>query len=185
MKITPNIITLARIVLAVCAIVLLLDRTLTGLVLAFFVFTAAGLSDIWDGVLARRSGQITSFGKIMDPIADKILVLGVLLTYSSLGLYSFYLLLPILIRECAVTLIRLYLVTKNVVIQAEKSGKLKVISQMVSVFFTFLYLLTRDYLHIAETPAYILNILCLALATWFSLISGVDFLRKNWKLVYE
>ena len=72
----PNTITSIRVALAPVVALLLLGQTFHSRLLAFLVFVLAGISDLWDGQLARRRGQITNFGKIVDPVADKLLVLA-------------------------------------------------------------------------------------------------------------
>ncbi len=191
MKITPNQLTVARIVLAFLTFYLILNPSIWFKIAAFVVFTAAALTDLWDGRLARKGGMITNFGKILDPIADKILILGAFICLTVLGAYPFWVLIPIFIREIGVTVLRLYFLRKNVVVAAEKSGKIKVVTQIVSLGITFFYIVNRDYTgSISGWPdqtgvfLFASSYFCLALATYYSLISGWDFLKKNWRHIY-
>lgn len=188
MKITPNQLTVLRIILAFISFYFLLQSSFAFRVAAFVIFTLAALTDLWDGWLARSGGMITNFGKILDPIADKILILGAMTCFYYLGLYPFWILIPIFFREILITLLRLYLLSKEVVIAAEKSGKIKVVTQIVSLFITFIYLLDRDYTHnVSHWPDWmhdasmIASYIFLIIATWFTLLSGWEFFKHNWR----
>ena len=181
-KITPNHLTILRIILSFVTFYLLLQTSFSSRIAALFVFTIAALTDLWDGQLARSGGMITNFGKIMDPIADKLLILGTFSILSYLGMYPFWVLIPIFVREIGVTLARFYLLGKNVVIAAEKSGKFKVVTQIVSLFATYICMLVRDYLH-TNMFFDILNYTFFFIATWFSISSGWDFLKHNWRSI--
>ncbi len=194
LKITPNQLTIIRIVLAFLSFYFLLQHTLSDRIIAFTIFTIAGLTDLWDGWLARRGGMITNFGKILDPIADKILVLGAFTILSMLGCYVWWMLVPIFLREISVTVIRLWFLKKDIVVQAERSGKIKVITQFISLSVTFLYLLSKEYgagiLGVQWNPGIeqillIGNLLFLGIATWFTLLSGWEFFKHNWRHIYE
>ncbi|MBI4398132.1 MAG: CDP-diacylglycerol--glycerol-3-phosphate 3-phosphatidyltransferase [Candidatus Omnitrophica bacterium] len=190
-QITPNLLTLLRVILAFVTFYLLMHSYFWMRLGAFGVFTVAALTDLWDGQLARRSGRVTDFGKILDPIADKILILGVFLCFISLNVYPLWAVIPIFVREVSVTVYRLYLLRKNVVVAAERSGKIKVVVQMISLAVSFFYLMDREYTSgISGWPGQIhvslfwASYLGLAAATYFSLISGWDFFRKNIRRSY-
>ncbi|MBI4971403.1 MAG: CDP-diacylglycerol--glycerol-3-phosphate 3-phosphatidyltransferase [Candidatus Omnitrophica bacterium] len=182
-KITPNHLTIIRVILAFVTFYLLIQSSFTARIVALFVFTVAALTDLWDGQLARSGAMVTNFGKILDPIADKILILGTLFILSDLGMYPFWALIPIFVREVGVTGIRFYFLGKNIVVAAERSGKIKVISQIISLFVTYVCLMVRDYSH-SNIFFDLANYTFLAGATWFSLSSGWDFLKHNWRNLY-
>ncbi len=138
----PNAITLARV--AVCpAIFLLALSSSTALrYAAFGLFLLAAFSDVWDGHLARKHGLITDAGKLLDPIADKLLLASTLVPFYLIGqradelermpwwgAFPFWALLVVFGRELLVTLFRGYAVRRGVVIQAGKSGKHKALAQ--------------------------------------------------------
>lgn len=149
-KITANQLTMGRIVLAcLVPIFLLADHSFISRFLAFWTFLVAGLTDIWDGLIARNEGQITTLGKILDPIADKMLNLGTMISFALLGLYSFWFLVLIIVREVVVTAVRFYYIAKGKVLPAESAGKIKTLLQIVSIFFTYAYLLERDYARVS------------------------------------
>ncbi len=191
MLITPNRLTYLRFLFSVIAIYCLLQTQITYRWIAIFMLILSGLTDYWDGLLARKTGLITTIGKILDPIADKVLVLGAMITYSIIGLYSLLWVIPILIREVLITIIRIVLLKKGVVVQAEKSGKLKMIFQLASIYSSFVYLMARDYQGNAfffwfEVYAPILNVIqyfFLFAALLWTLYSGVEFFRNNKKVL--
>jgi CDP-diacylglycerol---glycerol-3-phosphate 3-phosphatidyltransferase len=131
----PNSITVARIALAPLFVYLLLispNPNSWQHWLATFVFVFAISTDGIDGAVARRTGKVTNLGKILDPIADKALLGGALLTLSYLGEIDWWITILILGREIAVTLYRA-MVVKNKVIAATLSGKLKTILQGIAI----------------------------------------------------
>ncbi len=131
----PNAITLARIALVPVFVFLLLiasDQNSLERWVAIVVFVLAISTDGLDGAIARRTDKVTNLGKILDPIADKALVGGSLLTLSYLGEIDWWITFLILARELAVTLYRVLLV-KTKVIAATSAGKLKTIFQGVAI----------------------------------------------------
>ena len=133
----PNVITLARIGLAPVFIwVLFLFPAPSAperwIVVALFVLASA--TDGVDGALARRRNQVTDLGKLLDPIADKVLIGGALVALSLLGQVEWWVTIVILFREIAITVYRLAVV-KNRVIEASGGGKFKTIMQSVAVGF--------------------------------------------------
>ena len=133
----PNVITLARIGLAPVFIWVLFlypsqSATERWIVVALFVLASA--TDGVDGALARRRNQVTDLGKLLDPIADKVLIGGALVALSLLGQVEWWVTIVILFREIAITVYRLAVV-KNRVIEASGGGKFKTIMQSVAVGF--------------------------------------------------
>jgi len=143
--ITPNRITAFRIVLAITLPLLLLwKRSFGAELVVLFGFTLACVTDWWDGHLARKRGMTTSSGKIADPIADKILILGLMMTFCHFRLYGWEWIALILLREVTVTATRIYYLVKGRAIQAEWAGKLKVGFQIGSIYATLLFLMAYD-----------------------------------------
>jgi CDP-diacylglycerol--glycerol-3-phosphate 3-phosphatidyltransferase len=142
----PNVITLARI--AVCPVIfyLALSPSMMARFGAFVLFVIAGLSDVWDGYLARRYDLITEMGKLLDPLADKLLLLatfGPFFIISQRGIeadlipwwgaWGVWVLVVILGRELFITVFRSYAVGRGVVIAAGKSGKQKALLQALFI----------------------------------------------------
>lgn len=155
----PNGITVARVVAAPVVFALILGGGFGQLVVAFILFVAAGLSDLWDGHLARRRGQITDFGKLADPIADKLLVLATFIPFYIVSLREsgmtevevvpfwgrmpLWVLIVILGREVIVTVFRGFAKRKGVVIAAGKAGKYKALFQNLFIGGEILWLALR------------------------------------------
>lgn len=141
----PNGITVARFIAAPVVFVLLLNGGFGPFVLAFILFVSAALSDIWDGYLARRRGEITDFGKLADPIADKLLVFATFIPFyivshrpgevGALPIVPLWQTLPLWVlllvlgREVLITVFRGFAKRKGVVIPAGKEGKYKALLQ--------------------------------------------------------
>jgi CDP-diacylglycerol--glycerol-3-phosphate 3-phosphatidyltransferase len=170
-----NIVTVVRIFMAPAFIWMLLADAghFGGLrYAAAILFVVAIVTDTVDGILARRQNLVTDFGKILDPIADKVLIGGALVALSLLGELWWWVTILILVREFGITIFR-FAVIKRSVIPAVASGKLKTVLQAVAIslllfpFWTFL----GDWEHIV---AYIL----MAVAFVLTIYSGVDFFIK-------
>ncbi|MEY3496594.1 MAG: hypothetical protein RJA80_817, partial [Actinomycetota bacterium] len=132
------------------------------------VFIVAGLTDIADGIIARKYKLITNFGKIFDPIADKALIGVALIGLSSLALLDWWITWVILFRELFVTFLRFWVINKGV-IPASRGGKLKTIMQIIAISF-YLLPLPETFSLLAEILMYVAVILTLATA--------VDYIMK-------
>ncbi len=138
----PNVITVGRIVACPAIFVLALAPSVGARLAAFVVFVGAGLSDVWDGYLARKHGWITNVGKLLDPAADKLLLLSTFIPFYIIshrggdewlipfwGMLHMWVLIVILGRELLVTIFRQWAVRQDVVIAAGTSGKYKALLQ--------------------------------------------------------
>ena len=129
----PNVLTVLRILLVPVLVAALLDETPNGDLLAAIVFAVASLTDAIDGYLARSRNAVTTFGKLMDPVADKLLVIAALLALVSLDRLAAWVAMVIIAREVAVTALRAAAQQQGVVIAAGTFGKLKTIAQVATV----------------------------------------------------
>ena len=130
----PNVLTVVRILLVPVLVVALLEKTGGGDLLAAVVFAIASLTDAIDGYLARARNSITTFGKLMDPIADKLLIIAALVVLVSLARLEAWVAMVIIAREFAVTVLRVAVGTQQgVVISASSFGKLKTAIQVTMV----------------------------------------------------
>jgi CDP-diacylglycerol--glycerol-3-phosphate 3-phosphatidyltransferase len=130
----PNVLTVIRILLVPVLIVALLEKTGGGDLLAAIVFAVASLTDAIDGYLARSRNWVTTFGKLMDPIADKLLIVAALVALVSLNRLAAWVAMVIIAREFAVTVLRVAVGTQQgVVISANAVGKLKTAFQVLMV----------------------------------------------------
>ena len=168
-----NMLTVLRIALVpFFAWALLADggHTTTGRLIAFAVFGVAAVTDRLDGWLARRSDQVTDVGKMLDPIADKLLVGTALVLLSWLGDLPWWVTVLILVREIGITVMRFFLL-RYVVLPASRGGKLKTVLQSVAIG---LYLLPLDQLPEVVTVAARVT---MAAALIVTLVTGVDYVR--------
>jgi len=129
----PNLLTVLRIMLVPALVVALLGNTPGGDVLAAIVFALASLTDFIDGYLARARDSITTFGKLMDPIADKLLIIAALVALVSLDRVQAWVAMVIIAREFAVTALRMAATQQGLVLAAGPLGKLKTIVQVITV----------------------------------------------------
>lgn len=179
----PNRLTLFRVALIPVFVWLMLSEAFYWRYLyAFLVFAAASFTDYLDGHIARRDGLVTDFGKLMDPLADKLLVTSALIAMVSLGFASAISVIIILAREFAVTSIRLLAASSGRVIAADIWGKMKTVSQMIWIMAV---LLVRWTMMTSMLPvslwdgANFLMSLLMVLTTVLTVVSGVNYLYKN------
>jgi len=100
---------------------------------ALVLFVAASLTDLFDGIIARRRNLLTDFGKLMDPLADKVLICSAFIAFIELDWMPAWMVILIVARELAITGLRLLAASKNLVLAAERQGKNKTISQITAI----------------------------------------------------
>lgn len=171
----PNIITVARIIATPFFVwMLLADNGELGpwrwAAAAFFVVAIA--TDAWDGYLARSRGLVTDLGKLLDPIADKVLTGAALIGLSILHELPWWITIVVLVREVGITIHRL-LVAHDVVVAAAWMGKLKTVAQSVAITLALLPLASvmGDAAPIAEWA----NIITMTIAVVLTIASGIDY----------
>ena len=131
----PNVLTMLRILLVPVLVVALLSDAEHGDLLAAIVFALASITDAMDGYFARTRDAITTFGKLMDPIADKLLIIAALVALVSLNRLAAWVAMVIIARELTVTWTRMQATQQGVVIAANWWGKAKTIVQVAAIFF--------------------------------------------------
>ena len=129
----PNALTMARLVLVPIFVILALQNAWAPRWAAFVVFALAAITDRFDGQLARSWNQITDFGRIVDPIADKALTLCGFAVLSWLGYLPWWVTALIAVRELGITAMRAFFLRRGVVVSANQAGKLKTFMQMVAL----------------------------------------------------
>lgn len=168
----PNQLTLLRILMVPVFLVVLSLRLPLGDYIAAGVFVLAACTDGLDGYIARKQKQITSLGKLLDPLADKLLVSAALIVLVELGRLSGWVAVVIIGREFAVTGLRSLAVAEGVVIAASKLGKIKTITQIVAIVAMFLH----------NYPFNLINIpfsnIAMAVAVFFTIWSGMDYFQQ-------
>ena len=128
----PNILTMVRVAFVPVFVVLLWQYTTVTRVVACAVFLVAAYTDRLDGQIARRRGLVTNFGKIADPIADKLLVGSAIILLSMLGDMPWWATITIIVRELGVTVLRFFMV-RRAVMAASNGGKLKTVLQIIFI----------------------------------------------------
>lgn len=173
----PLVIVLARAASLVPIIWLLSRGDREGALAAAAVFALAAMSDKLDGWLARRLHQITRLGTFLDPLADKLLIVGTLIALEGRGLVPAWVVVVVVARELAVTNLRAIAAARGFSIGASFYGKTKTIAQFVATFALLLVLVRPDAL--LFEAAYAL----LAAAVGLTIFSGADYLAKaSWAL---
>ena len=129
----PNKLTISRFILTVAFLVAMYSEVSYHKTIALALFIAGAVSDLLDGIIARRQKLITNFGILMDPLADKILVCSAFIAFVGLNWIPAWMVVIIVARELAITGLRLLAASKNVVLAAEGYGKHKTISQIVAI----------------------------------------------------
>jgi len=129
----PNLLTVLRILLVPVLVVALLANAGEGDVLAAIVFSVASVTDFFDGYLARSRNSVTTFGKLMDPLADKLLIIAALISLVSLHRLAAWIAMVIIARELAVTVLRMGASQVGVIMPASNFGKLKTCVQIAAV----------------------------------------------------
>lgn len=129
----PNRLTVSRFVLTAIFLVVVFSEVAYGESISLLIFGVASLTDYFDGMIARRDNLITDFGKLMDPLADKILTCSAFIAFVGLGKVSAWMVVIIVARELAITGLRLLAASKNVVLAAERYGKHKTVTQIAAI----------------------------------------------------
>jgi CDP-diacylglycerol--glycerol-3-phosphate 3-phosphatidyltransferase len=176
----PNWLTFLRLALIPVFVVFLIDPSRSSLTIAAVIFVFAAITDYADGILARRYAAITDFGKLFDPLADKILVMAALVMLVSvrdercISLVPGWMVVLILAREFWVTGLRAFAAKDGNVVAAKSGGKVKSFLQMVSILALLLNDYTVNVFGVTVTYQFIgLNLLLISLA--FSYISAFDY----------
>jgi len=172
----PTILTLSRIVLIPFFVLSVYNHP----VLGALVFSIASITDFLDGYLARRSGQITKFGIIMDPIADKFLVISALIVLVDMERVSAFAAIILIVRDFLVTGLRVVALSKDIVIPAEMGGKLKTTAQITAVFCLILVGSIFDKL---PFDLYDIGMVFIWIALVLSVTSGVQYTISFWKKI--
>ena len=164
---TANKITIFRVILVPVLLVLMYWDFPGHMYWSLAVFILASVSDFADGYIARHYNQVSDFGKFMDPLADKLLVISAMLMFVSWGTMPAWALLIVVAREFAVTGLRLVAVDNGRVIAAAWSGKIKTATTMVCICMMMLWNVSW------------LNILCWVLIVATTVYSGCEYFYKN------
>jgi len=187
----PNKLTILRIILVPFCMFFIaftgMNDTLARLI-AIVLFSATALTDMFDGKIARKYNLITDFGKFLDPVADKLLIIGsylaILVRYRYCEAFTqvmFWCLFVIFFRELAVTSLRM-IVADKVVIAADKFGKIKTVSQMVCVISVLVEPILFGTL-IPLDSHMILTYVTVVFSALMTLFSGLNYFKSYWPYI--
>ncbi len=172
----PTVLTLSRIVLIPFFVLSVYNHPVIGAL----VFSIASITDFLDGYLARRSGQVTKFGIIMDPLADKFLVISALIVLVDMERVSAFVAIILIVRDFLVTGLRVVALSKDIVIPAEMGGKLKTTAQITAVLCLILMGSIFDKL---PFDLYDIGMVFIWIALVLSVTSGVQYTISFWRKV--
>jgi len=199
----PNRLTMARIAAVPVFMSCLLSENIWGQYLALLVFIAAAVTDYWDGKIAREQNLVTNFGRIMDPLADKLLMATAFISFVQMGFAPAWMVILIIGREFAITGLRVLAAVQGRVIAASASGKHKTVSQVVAVILILVVNAVVNSLQTWIPPweatlkslgrvgdilvlfAYYAPYGAMFIVAVLSLYSGVEYLIKNRELLQE
>ena len=188
----PNKLTMLRIILVPFFVLFMtLGDSAAFKLIALVIFVVASLTDMLDGKIARKYNLVTNFGKLMDPLADKVLVMSAMICFVALKITPAWIVIVILAREFLVTSLRLIAAGEGTVIAADKWGKIKTVTQMVWIIWTILWLcvigfgvFNGDADHSRVIWGYILSDLLMYASVFFTLLSGFNYIYKNKQLLF-
>jgi len=187
----PNKLTTSRVFLTFVFIFLISQNGLWPMMAAALVFSLASFTDWCDGYIAKKYHMESDFGKLMDPIADKFLILAAFVAFIRLHLVEDWMVILILGREIFITGLRIFALSKGKVLAAERAGKHKTVSQIVAIFTILSFLILKEILTQVSFwsgtievwwrfAIYVLMLITVAL----TMISGVSYLWSNRKLIH-
>jgi len=185
-----NKLTMLRILLTFVFMFFLLCHGLLAKVASFAIFIFAAISDFLDGWIAQKRNMVTDFGRLMDPIADKILVLAAFVAFVQMQLIEWWMVLIIISREVLITNLRLFALNKGKILSATRVGKHKTLSQMLVISFILGFIVAKEVMLVYFTwnPAwekvfrqgiYVIMLFTVAL----TLYSGLSYLWENRKII--
>lgn len=185
-----NKLTILRIMLTFVFMFFLFCHSLWAKVLSLAIFIFAALSDFFDGMIAHKKNMVTDFGRLMDPIADKILVLAAFAAFVQMQIIEAWMFVIIVSREILITSLRLFALNKGKVLSATRAGKHKTLSQMLVIFSILGFIILKEVrlTYFTWNPdgerffrqgIYILMLVTVGL----TLYSGLSYLWENRKII--
>ena len=187
----PNLITVFRLLLTLVFIFLISQESLAAQACALSVFTLAAFSDFYDGYYARKHGQISAFGKMMDPIADKFLILSAFFIAMHMRIIFVWMFAVIFVREVLITGLRLWVMRSGETLAAEAAGKVKTVLQIIAIYLIILFIMAA---HLTTDAAWqreiilwmsrLINVMMLAVV-FVTVWSGISFLRNNRRVIFH
>lgn len=173
----PNLLTVSRILLIPVFVVLFSNPTPARSVAAAMVFVIAAVTDLLDGYLARRRSEITKLGRLLDPIADKLLVLSGLILLVQFERVAAWVAILIIAREVAVTGVRAIAASLGIILSAERIGKYKMVFQVLAIVL----LILEESIFPGWWNLHALGTMLLNVALGLALVSGGQYLGNFWR----
>lgn len=168
-----NKLTILRIFLIPIFMIFLLNKIPYGVEIAAFVFILAAITDALDGYVARKKNQVTTLGKFMDPLADKLLVSAALISLVQMGKISAIVAVIIIAREFTISVLRSVAAAEGIVIAASWWGKLKTITQIIAIIAILIDNFPFKYINVP------FDTIMIWIAVILTIISGVDYIVIN------
>ena len=188
----PNKLTITRIILTFIFIYFISQEGFVAITAATLLFILACLTDFADGYIAKKYHQVSDFGKLMDPIADKFLILAAFLAFVRMQIVENWMVILILGREIIVTSLRIFALSKGKVLTAERAGKHKTVSQMVAIFSILGFIIFKESLYSRSRWSEAIEIwwrcgidMLMLITVGLTLISGLSYLWNNRKLIHD
>ena len=188
----PNILTISRVPLMFIVVGLMYAEFPYAATLAFWLFIAAALTDWLDGKIARERGEVSSFGRFMDAVIDKVMVLGLMIAlvnnkvnFMGHDIIAMVLLLCILCREFAISGLRMATAVKGLVVEADTGGKVKTFTQLNAIGWLIgARMLNNDFSYSSDdrnlaTGVRIVGMTLFAISAVLTITSGVSYFRKH------
>ena len=185
-----NKLTMLRVLLTFVFLFVFSIQGLLPKIIALVVFIVAALSDLFDGMIAKKNNMVTDFGRLMDPIADKILVLAAFAAFLGMQLIEAWMFVIIVSREILITSLRLFALNKGKILSAVRAGKHKTFSQMAVIFYILGFIVVKESVktYSVWNPVWedffrnSINILML-FTVGLTLYSGISYLWENRKII--
>lgn len=190
----PNQLTVLRIILSPVFLYFFYSSNKDFKLLSFIIFTIAAITDWYDGVLARKYGFETKWGRFLDPLADKILTSFAFIGFLTIGFIEFWMLLIIVVRDIGITLLRSFSELKGKTIVTTYSAKVKTFIQMTVIFYILFFYCIKDYSFVisifgSTITDYFLNPILIdflmIVVTALTLYTGIMYLIDNRKVIRE
>jgi CDP-diacylglycerol--glycerol-3-phosphate 3-phosphatidyltransferase len=194
----PNLLTISRVPLMFLVVGFMYAEFAYATTLAFWLFIAAALTDWLDGKLARERGEVSSFGRFMDSVIDKVMVIGLMIAlvneaenFMGHDISAMMLLLCILAREFAMSGLRMVAATKNRIIEADTAGKVKTFTQLNAIGWLIgARMLGHDFGFVADQAIWVtwvrgIGIALFMLSAVLTITSGLSYFRKHGHVLFE
>jgi len=180
----PNILTTVRIIVSLTVPFFMFMESFWGRVAVGIICTIAAATDWLDGWYARKYNLVSTTGKILDPIADKVFVIMTYSVLAFLGMFSIWWVIPIFIREIVITGYRFIFLNLGKTVAAVQSGKVKMVTQLGSIGLIFLGFMFKTY-YFGYYPLWLQGVVSISLLASLALTmySGYVFFHNNWKMI--